>query len=78
MKKIFSGKSAANNNNNNNNNNNKFFIHLRAELKSQWPVTESARIQNNNENKHMGKIHISKKPNQLRLFKFKCLEIYID
>jgi hypothetical protein len=33
-----------NNNNNNNNNNNKFFIYLRAELNSEWPITESARI----------------------------------
>jgi hypothetical protein len=29
--------------NNNNNNSVRFFIYLRAELKSQWPITESAR-----------------------------------
>jgi hypothetical protein len=36
-----------NDNNNNNNNNNiiQFFVYLRAELNSQWLVTESAQIQ---------------------------------
>lgn len=34
--------------NNNNNNSVRFFIYLRAELKSQWPITESVQIKNNN------------------------------
>jgi hypothetical protein len=54
-----------NDDNNNNNKIIKFFVYLRAQLNSQWPITESARIQtaatvrqhrskqtNNNNNEH--------------------------
>jgi hypothetical protein len=49
-------------------------IYLRAELSSQWPVTESARIQTTAIRQHRTK------KNQLRLFKLKhdLLKISID
>jgi hypothetical protein len=43
------------NNSNNNDNSIKFFIYLRAELNSQWPVTESTRIQTTGLRQHRTK-----------------------
>jgi hypothetical protein len=41
---IYDAAAADDDSNSNNNHNNKLFMYLRAELNSQWPIAESARI----------------------------------
>jgi hypothetical protein len=50
-----------------------FFIYLRAELNSQWPITDSARMRTTVIRKHRTKIKTRKqrKMDPLRLFKLK-------
>jgi hypothetical protein len=60
-----------------------FLIYLRAELNSQWPITESARIQTTAIRQHRTKQNKTirqRKVDQLRLFKLKhvLLKISID
>jgi hypothetical protein len=58
-----------------------FFIYLRAELNSQWPITESARIQTTGIRQHRTKKNIkTKKCGSSRLFKLKhgLLKISVD
>jgi hypothetical protein len=61
-----------------------FFIYLRAELNSQWPVTESARIQTTAIRQHRTKqtktTTKERKMDQLRLFTLKhdSLKISVD
>jgi hypothetical protein len=64
----------------NNNNSIKFFIYFRAELNSQWPVTESARIETIRQHGTKQTKNNKTKMDQLRLFKLKqnLLKIFVD
>jgi hypothetical protein len=67
----------------NNNNSIKFFINLRAELNSRWPISESAPIRTTAIRQHrtkQTKQETKKKMNRLRLLKLKhdLLKISID
>jgi hypothetical protein len=71
-------------NNNNDDESVKFFIYLSAELNSQWPITESTRIQTTAIKQHRTKQTTKettkqRKMNQIRLtLKYDLLEISVD